>query len=116
MWRYPYTGLRLYDQKEFAFVDLSWNDEGEWTKLQEIPLGQQIIGFRCDTESSDTYLLNLSFLLGVAGRKYGSGELRFPPMDLFPSFEEFKPLLFVDTYPLLNKINYKQRTNRLSGI
>ena len=62
-------------------------------------------------------MLNLSFLLGVAGRKYKTGELRFPAMDTFPLFTDFKPLLFVDTFPQLEKISYKTRQlNRLAGI
>ena len=114
--KYPYTGLRLYDQANNIIVDESWEDVGEWTELREIPLGQHIIGFICDTDSSSFYLLNMSFILGVKGRKYTSGELRFPEMETFPTFEEFKPLLFEDSIPKMFKLNYKTITYRLSGI
>ena len=84
--RYPYTGLRFYGADKTIITEYSWEIDGEWTPQQEVPLGQQIVGLRCDTESSSTYVLNLSFLLGIAGRKYKSGEIRFPAMEIFPLF------------------------------
>ena len=37
-WKYPYTGLRLYDESENIIVDKSWVGEGDWSPLQMVPL------------------------------------------------------------------------------
>ena len=62
--QYEFTGLRLYESKDKTFIDESWADIGEWTEPQVVPSGQKIVGFQCDTVSSEFYLINLSFLLG----------------------------------------------------
>ena len=80
-----YHGLRLYDESLSTIVDSTWvnNEDAEWTSLLEIPKGSRIIGLKCDTDSYDTYLINLSFLTGESGQIGSTGELKFPQLDAF---------------------------------
>ena len=38
-WRYAYTGLRFYETQDQLILDQTWEDVGDWTPLQEIPVG-----------------------------------------------------------------------------
>ena len=81
-----YHGIRLSDAKNKIIAENIWYDEdwGEWTPLQEVPEGEQIIGLVCDSASSNE-LLHLTFLLGRKGKAEVSGEMYFPPIFIYPT-------------------------------
>ena len=94
-----YTGLRLYDPDEASIVDVTFYSDGDWYPLQEIPVGMLIIGLKCDSSSSSSYLLGLSLLLGYTGRAEVAAELFFPAMYSYPSYEQFAPLYAQGPFP-----------------
>ena len=69
-WRFngvAYEGLRLYDESNSYVLNLTWHKAptGEWSKLQEIPVGQQIIGLKCNLfDESIGVIFYLEFVKG----------------------------------------------------
>ena len=64
-----FRGIRLYDGDGNLIVDESWLEDGlqndeQWTPLQEIPDGKQVIGVQVDNSNSISNILALSFVLG----------------------------------------------------
>ena len=111
-----YSGIRFYNENQETIVDYSWTTEGEWTPLQEIPADQQIIGLKCNTESSPDYLYHLSFILGKKGEAKIAGELRFPVMNVYPNRQDYEILSKNGDFQQLSSINYKSGGYSLAGI
>ena len=62
-----YEGLRLYDESKDFILDLTWHlsPKGEWSELEKIPEGQQIIGMRCNTfDETFGVIFYLEFVIG----------------------------------------------------
>ena len=111
-----YTGLRIYWERgrtALAIDEEVWSDEdeGAWTAPQQVPDGQVIIGYRCDTVSSPSFIRQLSFVLGVEGQPEIAGEIRFPSLATYPSFDEFSELYLAGDFRLA-AINYKHFLNQ----
>ena len=95
-----YNGIRLYDENEALIIDESWHNFGEWTALEHgwIPGDEIIIGLRCDATSYYSYIYHLSLILAKENKAEIVNELRFPPMNTYPSYEVFKPLYLTQEY------------------
>ena len=59
-----YEGIRLLASDQTFIMNQVWGDQddSDWTELQEVPEGQQIIGFKVIT-FDETRITGLSFLL-----------------------------------------------------
>ena len=97
-----------------AYLTWSEDESARETPKYEIPAGQHIVGFKCSTERGN--FVHLAFLLAVKNEAEVVGELRFPPMEEFPTVDDFEALYASDFQ--LAAINYKQFSDfySLSGI
>ena len=75
--------------------------------MQKIPEDSHIIGFKCDTETDEDYLINLSLLLGKIGKPGITGELRFPAMEAYPTLSQYKEFEQQGVFPTLSGIDIK---------
>ena len=58
--------------------------------MQEIPFGKTIVGWKLDADTNDTYISQLSLILGVIGTSQLAGEISLPATKSFPQFLDFK--------------------------
>ena len=88
-----YTGLWLIDDTGETIVKDVWFDVGSdldiWMPQQEIPIGQHIIGLKCDTLGHEHGINHLSFLLGNQDHVCVVGDLRFPAMEVYPTYLQY---------------------------
>ena len=85
-----YNGSRLYEDARDLILDKTWMYSGEWSPLQEIPDGHQIVGLRTNKQINEHYLTRLTFLLAEVGTNKLSGEISFDEVEIYPTLEEFK--------------------------
>ena len=103
-----YTGIRLYDASQQLLFDRTFTEAGIWYPAQTVTDGTTIIGFRCDSASSEKYLLRVSILLGRIGHPEIAGEIMLPNNRVYPDFEQYKALLAQEeSFPGLKAISYK---------
>ena len=98
-------------------MDLKKSDD-HWWPTQEIPIGQHIIGYKCEPYGYEHGLNHFSFLLGKIGEPGIVGELKFPDYQVYPNFQKYQQLQAKGKFPKLSTIYYKQEANNkyLSGI
>ena len=87
-----YKGLHFLDEDFGTIAQVKWDSKvaGEWLSPQEVPIGQQIVGFKCNTSSSDK-VLRLAFVLGDVGHDDVADELNFQSVtDIFPSNDQLR--------------------------
>ena len=113
-----YNGIRLYEDARDLILDKTWMYSGEWSPLQEIPDGHQIVGLRTNKQINEHYLTRLTFLLAEVGTNQLSGEISFDEVEVYPTLEEFKEIMHTGKFQTLTGINYKHNQNwgDLSGI
>ena len=120
----------VYYTSDFERVSKNDDDEGEW-RTHEIPVGQYVIGFRCNTDAVFGKISRLDFLLGgtpwtgfidgfieFGGQGEYSGEhedswdsLTYPWTDEYPSPGELAQLPLYSDWTL-SEIRYKQYANK----
>ena len=112
-----YDGLRFFDDSKNMINNVEWADdykESRWTPMQDIPIGQHIVGFKCNIEGDSLHYLTL--LLGIKGKAEITNKLYFPALEMYPSFEEFEQLYKQGSFAL-RLINFKNRDEgSLSGL
>ena len=111
-----YTGITFYDEAGDVIATQTWS-ENEFTKetpKYEIPIGQKIVGMKCSTAGGN--FVHLSFLLANKDVAKVVGELRFPPIEEYPTVDDFEKLYSSDFR--ISAISYKQFSDfySLSGI
>ena len=82
-----------------------------------MPDRQTIVGWKVDGQGTDTYISQLSFLLGAVGTTQLAGEIHIPPTKDFPQFSDFEPVYLAGQSNALTAINF-QTADRgaLSGL
>ena len=70
-------------------MDLKKSDD-HWWPTQEIPIGQHIIGYKCEPYGYEHGLNHFSFLLGKIGEPGIVGELKFPVYQVYPNFQKYQ--------------------------
>ena len=105
---YQYVGIALWDQNQMPILEEDWNFYAYyyWDNPKEVPDGQHIVGFKCNTRSRD-YIKNLSFLLGKEGQPGVYSELRFPSVYTYPDFDQFQAIKSSGRFPQLTRIWYE---------
>ena len=111
-----YTGITFYDEAGDVIATQAWSDNefSRETPKYEVPVGQKIVGMQCSTEGGN--FVHLSFLLASIDAAEVVGELRFPPIEEYPTVDDFE-LLYSSDFKL-SAISYKQFSDfySLSGI
>ena len=115
-----YDGLKLLGPDKETIFDVIWSYSGSWSSLYEVPVGTQIVGIKCDTTTHEHLIRRFSFQLGLIGEPKLAGEIRFPIMETYPSFIQFKTkyLETLGNFPKLDRVIYKTMAGlfELSGI
>ena len=57
-----YSGIKFLRADKGIVNYKIWFGYGEWSKLQTIPEGWSIVGFRCESERTN-YLINLALII-----------------------------------------------------
>ena len=111
-----YTGISFYDDSGEVIAFLKWSDDelAKETPSYQIPDGQHIVGFKCSTGTKN--FAHLAFLLAVKNENEVVGEIRIPPIEEYPTINDFETL-YASSF-VLSAINYKQFSDfySLSGI
>lgn len=109
LWASYYNGLRLYSEDKELIIEEKWYDhaDGDWTSIQDIPEEMHIIGFKCyDGDTLWKSMRQVGFLLGKIGEAGISGEIRFPPMETYPSSGLFQEW-YTSEYPALSSMGFQ---------
>ena len=113
-----YNGIRLYADTRSLILDKTWMYSGEWTPLQQIPDGHQIVGLRTNNLVNDHYLTRLTFLLAEVETDKLTGEISFDEEEVYPTLDQFKEIVLTGKFHTLSGLNYKHNKDwgDLSGI
>ena len=91
-----YQGVHFADKQKFVLGGRQWTKEDTsesfWTLWQEVPEGEQIVGFKA---YEGLNFLNLSFVLAKIDSRELSGDLKFPAwsdLAVYPSLKEYAEL------------------------
>ena len=85
-----YSGIRLLGPEKEVVFDIIWNRSGKWSNDYEIIEGTKIVGMKMDTVELPDRVRRFSLLLGLENQPILAGEVRFPIMEVYPSYFEFK--------------------------
>ena len=88
------TGLRLYDDSGVKWqskpLNITTNHTYYWSKRQEVPINQTIVGLKYPAKYNAFQFPQFSFLLGMRDSSDFTGELSFPyQMEMYPSFGQY---------------------------